>query len=95
MKRAVTEHQQGLVRRGGYTWERSIFKVREHFRYIFTRVINTLISPAQELIQIKMFPGIPWYPIYYLSICKGRYCTDFFYNRLVLLILELHTNEIR
>ena len=44
---------------------------------------------------IKMFPGIPWYPIYYLSICKGRYCTDFFYNRLVLLILELHTNEIR
>ena len=54
MKRAVTEHQQGLVRRGGYTWERSIFKVREHFRYIFTRVINTLISPAQELIQILM-----------------------------------------
>ena len=54
MKHAGTEHQQVLVRRGGYACERSIFKMREHFRYIFTRVINTLISPTQELIKILM-----------------------------------------
>ena len=54
MKHAATEHQQRLVRRGGYTCERSMFKMREHFRYIFTRVINTLISTTHELIKILM-----------------------------------------
>ena len=39
---------------GEVALQRSMSKMREHFRYIFTRVVNTLISATHELIKILM-----------------------------------------